>query len=292
MQSRRILITGLSSHWGGRLAQMLEREPAVEAIIGVDTGDPRHQLDRTEFVRVDAEHARLRRIIGAAAVDTVVDTRLVNDPLGSGVREAHDINVVGTSNILASCTGPDSPVRKLVFKSSAEAYGCSSRDPAFFTEEIRARAAPGTAIERDIADAERAVAEFAARNPETTVTVLRFADSVGPEIRSSFLALLNLSVVPGVFGFDPRWQLIHEDDVVGVLEHAVRNELAGTLQRRRGRGARALRDRVAARQAATPDPAAVGYDASRPRSSAGSGCEPRLSFCERSSTAAASTTGG
>ena len=229
MQSRRILITGLSSHWGGRLAQMLEREPAVEAIIGVDTGDPRHQLDRTEFVRVDAEHARLRRIIDAAAVDTVVDTRLVHDPLGSGVREAHEVNVVGTSNILASCMGPRSPVRKLVFKSSAEAYGCSSRDPAFFTEEIPRAQAPSTAIERDIADAEQAVAEFAARNPETTVTVLRFADSVGPEIRSSFLALLNLSVVPGVFGFDPRWQLIHEDDVVGVLEHAVRNELAGTF---------------------------------------------------------------
>ncbi|HWE32442.1 MAG TPA: hypothetical protein VG410_03100, partial [Solirubrobacteraceae bacterium] len=31
-----------------------------------------------------------------------------------------------------------------------------------------------------------------------------------------------------IFGFDPRWQLIHEDDVVDVLEHAVRNELPGT----------------------------------------------------------------
>jgi UDP-glucose 4-epimerase len=229
MQSRRILITGLSSHWGGRLAQTLERDPSVEAIIGVDTGDPRHQLDRTEFVRVDAEHARLRRIIGAAAIDTVLDTRLVSDPLGSGLREAHEVNVIGTGNVLAAATGPNSPVRKLVFKSSAEVYGSSSRDPAFFTEEIPRAQSPSSAIERDIADAEQAVAEFAARNREITVTVLRFADAVGAEIRSSFLALLSLSVVPGVFGFDPRWQLIHEDDVVGVLEHAVRNELPGTF---------------------------------------------------------------
>ena len=28
--SRRILITGLSTYWGGRLAQMLERDPANE----------------------------------------------------------------------------------------------------------------------------------------------------------------------------------------------------------------------------------------------------------------------
>ena len=51
MESRRILITGLSSYLGGRLAQALEREPAVEALIGVDVEDPRHELQRTEFVR-------------------------------------------------------------------------------------------------------------------------------------------------------------------------------------------------------------------------------------------------
>jgi len=36
MSSKRILLTGLSTYWGGRLAQALERDPAVEAIIGVD----------------------------------------------------------------------------------------------------------------------------------------------------------------------------------------------------------------------------------------------------------------
>jgi UDP-glucose 4-epimerase len=39
--------------------------------------------------------------------------------------------------------------------------------------------------------------------------------------------LLNLPVVPSILGFDPRCQFIHEDDVVGVLEHAVRNDLPG-----------------------------------------------------------------
>ena len=80
MDSRRILITGLSSRWGGRLAQVLEREPSVDAIVGVDSSDPRHELERTEFVRVDMRHALLRRIIKAAEIDTVIDTRLVVDP--------------------------------------------------------------------------------------------------------------------------------------------------------------------------------------------------------------------
>ena len=34
-------------------------------------------------------------------------------------------------------------------------------------------------------------------------------------------------MVPSILGFDPRYQFIHEDDIVGVLEHAVRHDLPG-----------------------------------------------------------------
>ena len=37
---RRILITGLGTFWGGRLAQALELEPDIEVIIGLDTEEP------------------------------------------------------------------------------------------------------------------------------------------------------------------------------------------------------------------------------------------------------------
>jgi UDP-glucose 4-epimerase len=227
MDSRRILIAGLSSYWGGRLAQALEREPQIEAIVGVDSEDPQHELARTEFVRVDTHHALIRRIVNAAAIDTVVDTRLILDPLTAPLAQAHEVNVIGTMNLLAACSGPESPVRKLVFKSSAHYYGCEPGDPAFFTEEMERANPPRTAIERDILDAERAVADFAARNRDTTITVLRVANGIGAELRSSHLGLLSLPVVPTILGFDPRCQFIHEDDVVGVLEHAVRNNLPG-----------------------------------------------------------------
>ncbi len=81
MRSRRVLITGLSTYWGGRLALALERDPAIEAIIGVDTRDPTVELERTEFVRVGNQHALIRRIVGAAEIDTVIDTRLAVDSI-------------------------------------------------------------------------------------------------------------------------------------------------------------------------------------------------------------------
>ena len=227
MDSRRILIIGLSSNWGGRLAQALEREPEVEAIIGVDSSDPRHELDRTEFVRVDTQHALVRRIVNAAAIDTVIDTRLMVDPLTASLGRAHEINAIGTANILGACSGSQSPVRKLVFKSSADYYGCEPHDPAFFTEEMGRPHSPRTAIEQDIVDAEELLAGFAARNRDATVTVLRVASAIGVEEHASYPALLGLPIVPTILGFDPRCQFIHEDDIVGVLEHAVRYQIPG-----------------------------------------------------------------
>jgi UDP-glucose 4-epimerase len=223
----RVLITGVSTYWGGRLAQALERDTDVEAIIGVSPDDPGCPLERTEYVRVSNHHALLRRIVQAAEIDTVVDTRLVVDSLQASPRVAHEVNVIGTMNILAACGGPNSPVRKVVFKSSAHFYGCERDDPAYFTEGMGRPHSPRTRLESDIVEAEKAVAGFAERNPEVAVTVLRFCNALGPDQRTTHTELLKLPAIPSILGFDPRYQFIHEDDLVGALRFAAENDLPG-----------------------------------------------------------------
>lgn len=227
MNSKRILITGLSTYWGGRLAQALEQDPDVEAIIGVDKSPPKVALERTEFVRVSDSHSLIRRIVQAAEIDTVVDTRLVVDSAVTTPKLAHENNVIGTMNVLAACGGPDSFVKKVVFKSSAHYYGCEQDDPAFFTEAMRRPRAPRTRIEKDIVEAEAAVRDFGRRNPDTCVTVLRFTNGLGPAVRTSHRNLFQGAVVPTILGFDPRTQFIHEDDIAGCLRHAVTQDLDG-----------------------------------------------------------------
>jgi UDP-glucose 4-epimerase len=227
MTSKRILVTGVSSFWGGRLAQAIERDPGIEAIIGVSTDDPTCELQRTEFVRVGLQHGLLRRIVQAAEIDTVIDTRLVVDSLQASPRVAHEANVLGTMNILAACGGPDSPVRKVIFKASGHYYGCEQDDPAFFTETMRRPHPPRTRLESDIVEAEKAVDGFAERNPEVTVTVLRFVNALGPDLRTTHTELFSLPVVPSILGFDPRYQFIHEEDLVGVLRFATEHDLPG-----------------------------------------------------------------
>src|SRR3989440_3711221 len=225
--SRRILITGLSTYWGGRLAQALEAHPDVEAIIGVDNRDRKVELERTEFVRVTNQHGLLRRIVDAAEIDTVVDSRLVVDSTVTSPRKAHENNVIGTMNLLAACSGPDSTVRKFVFKSSAHYYGAEQDDPAFFTESMGRPHPPRTRLERDIVEAEATVADFAEKNPEVGVAILRFANVLGPTVRTAHARLFSLPAVPMILGFDPRYQFVHEDDVVTALEHVVRDDIRG-----------------------------------------------------------------
>ena len=226
MDSRRILLTGLSTYWGGRLAQALEAFPEVEAVIGVDNEEPHVELERTEYVKVSAQHALLRRVVEAAEIDTVVDTRLVVDSSTTTPSKAHENNIIGTMNILAACSG-DSPVRKVVFKSSTHFYGSERDDPSFFDETMRRPHPPRTPIERDIGEVEASLTAFEEHNPDTTVSVLRFANVLGPDVRTSHIGLFSLPAVPMILGFDPRYQFVHEDDVVHALEHAVKHDIPG-----------------------------------------------------------------
>jgi UDP-glucose 4-epimerase len=187
------------------------------------------ELERTEFVRVSNQHSLIRRIVTAAEIDTVIDTRMTVNSLGASPRDAHENNVIGTMNILAACTGSDSPVRKFVFKSSTQYYGSEQDDPSFFTERMVRPHPPKTPLERDIIEAEHAVAEFAEKNPEVTVTLLRCANVLGPDVDTAFTRMFGLPVVPMVFGFDPRVQFVHEDDIVHALEHAAINDVRGVF---------------------------------------------------------------
>jgi UDP-glucose 4-epimerase len=225
VSKRRVLITGLSTFWGGKLAQALEQDEQYEAIIGVDDKDPTRELERTEFVRVGNQHALLRRIVEAAEIDTVVDSRLVVDSSQTSSRKAHENNVIGTMNILAACS--HSTVRRFVFKSSAHFYGTEQDDPAFFTESMGRPHPPRTPIERDILEAEASVRDFAEKNPHVATTIMRMSNVLGPGVKTSHTRFFSLPAVPTIFGFDPRYQFVHEDDVVEAAAHCLRNDCAG-----------------------------------------------------------------
>jgi UDP-glucose 4-epimerase len=222
---RRVLITGLATFWGGRVAQALEERDDVDVIVGLDREEPSVELQRTEYVRSDENYSILSRIVKATKVDTIVHTFLVVDSTAMRSRTMHEINVIGTMNLFAAASSPGSTVRNVVVKSSTLVYGSSAKDPTWFKEETPRSAPPVTPVERTLLSVEGYVRDFAEDNPHVNVTLLRYSNVLGPDIVTPASKALELPAVPSLFGFDPRLQFAHEEDVVRsilfVLDHEV-----------------------------------------------------------------------
>jgi len=221
----RVLVTGLGTFWGARVAKALEADPSVDVIVGLDTREPLLELERTEYVRSDENYSILSRIVDATQVDTIVHTFLVVDSTQMRARTMHEINVIGTMNLFAAAT--DSSVRTVVVKSSSYVYGCVPSDPVWFDEETPRQSPPRHRIERSLTEVEGYVRDFAVDNPHVAVTMLRFSNVLGPELSTPFSRMLELPVVPCVFGFDPRFQFVHEDDVIRAILFVLERELTG-----------------------------------------------------------------
>jgi UDP-glucose 4-epimerase len=223
----RVLVTGLSTYWGGKLAQILENRSDVEVVVGLDTKDPTVPLERTEFVRSDTSYSILARIVKATQIDTVLHTHLIVDSTLASSRTLHEVNVIGTMSLLAAAGAAGSPVRKVVLKSSGLVYGSNFQDPYCFREEDKRTRGPKTNVERSLLEVESILRDFADDSPHVDVTLLRFANVLGDDIETPYTTALKLPVVPEIFGFDPRIQFVHEDDVVGALMYATTHAVPG-----------------------------------------------------------------
>jgi UDP-glucose 4-epimerase len=224
---RRVLITGLSSYWGGRMALMFERDPDVEVVVGMDTDDPVVPLERTEFVRTDDNYSILARLMKATQVDTVVHAALVVDSSLVPDRRIHEKNVIGTMNLLAAAGAADSHVRCLVVKSSALVYGASRTDPTWFREEDRRSRPARTRTERSLLEVEAYLRSFAEDNPGVAVSVLRCANVLGDGLATALSRALTMPAVPSIVGFDPQLQFVEQEDVVRAIEFVIRANLEG-----------------------------------------------------------------
>ena len=224
---RRVLVTGLSTFWGGRVAQALEQDPGVDVIVGLDTEEPTVELERTEYVRADQSYSILNRLVKATKVDTILHTFLVVDSTRSSDRRLHENNVIGTMNLLAAAGAASSTVRSLVVKSSTLVYGSTARDPYWFRESTPRTGPATTRVESSLLEVEDYLSDFADDNPHVTVSLLRFANVLGPDMRTPLSRLLDLPIVPAVAGFDPLVQFVEEHDVVRAILHVMGRSIPG-----------------------------------------------------------------
>jgi len=229
-----VLVTGVTGYVGSELAGRLASHPGVDRVIGVDAALPgvaaRARLGNAEFARADIRNPVIAKVIEAAGVDTVVHASTSVRASGSAAGSmAKEMNVLGTMQLLAACQR-SSGVRNLVVRSTSAVYGSSPRDAAVATEDTVAHSVPSTGPVRDAIDIEGYVRGFGRRRPDVRIAVPRFAEIVGPTVRTPLTNYFSIHpLVPVVAGQDTRIQLLHETDVVALLEHLVHCDFAGTV---------------------------------------------------------------
>ncbi|MEO7804638.1 MAG: NAD-dependent epimerase/dehydratase family protein [Actinomycetota bacterium] len=226
---KRVLITGASSFLGVRLAEALAGHPSVSEVIGVDVRPPKLKHDRFEFIRADIRSPLIYRVLTTAEPDTVVHADITSRPGRAGGRSAQkEQNVIGTMQLLGACQRAEF-VRKVVVRSSTAVYGNGSTDPSILREDWSSRALNLPGYSKDVFEAEQFARDFGRRRPDVSLTILRMANIVGPTAETSMTQFFSLALVPTALGFDPRLQLLHEDDAIEILRRSVTQERPGVF---------------------------------------------------------------
>lgn len=229
MTGARIMVTGATGALTTLVAGRLVRRPDVEHVVTVDRIEPRSLPAGAVFERADLTTAALRPVLERARADTLVHLALTAAPAASGGRaRMKERNVIGAMQLLAAAERTET-ITKVVMRSTTAVYGSSSADPALFDEEVVPDAPPRSGYSKDAAEMEGYVRAFSRRRPDVTVTLLRCASMVGPQLDTVFQRHLSLPVVPTVLGYDPRVQLLHQDDALGVIVQAVMAQHPGVF---------------------------------------------------------------
>ena len=141
--------------------------------------------------------------------------------------ERYRVNFEGTTRVfeLALTVG----VRKLVFPSRHTVYGALADNPGFMTEDHPPTAGRTFPEIQDLVAADLYACGMLWRNPETEVVVLRPVNTLGPTVNTLLTSYLSPKRVFTVAGYDPVYQVLHEDDLARAFEHSLAPGLRGVF---------------------------------------------------------------
>jgi UDP-glucose 4-epimerase len=233
---RVILITGVSKYWGRSVARgILETTRSINEngngnsrpfhVIGLDIEKPEGELKGLDFILADFRSPAFVDLLKSENVHTVCHLDFRFSHYRS--EKSFDYNVLGTMKVVGACF--DSGVKKLILKSSTSVYGAYPQNPAFLTEDHDLQGTKNLGYLRDLVETASFCLGYCRQTSEMIINVLRFPSIIGTRSDSILIRYLNQPVAPVLMGFNPMFQIIHEDDVVGSILHAIQNDYRGAF---------------------------------------------------------------
>jgi UDP-glucose 4-epimerase len=225
---KKILVTGASGYIAGAFLRALVARGWPGPIVGLDKVPARSPVEGVDYLQADMLAPEWRQRIEEQKPDVLVHLAFVLNPMHDEAL-MHRINVEGTEKTFAAALAAG--VKQLVVASSATAYGAFPDNPLPLREDhpIRAAELP-YAYARDKGILEFFYERFRRENPTCAVAVIRPVIVFGPGVDNYLSRLIYaFPIVPLPNGGNTPMQLVHEEDVAGVLVRIVETGKSGAF---------------------------------------------------------------
>ena len=221
----RLLITGISSNLGRLVAKVaLEQRHTV---IGIDRRPWPDAPKAIEMHAVDLTKRAAEDVFRTRRPDAVVHLAIVTH-FSPDAEERYRINLGGTRIVFEYAERYE--VQSCVFVGRHTFYGAAPDAPLYHKETDPPLAVATFPELADLVAADLFAASALWRTPKLKTVILRICYMLGSSRKGTLASFLEGRRVPMVFGFDPLFQVMHEEDGARAIVLAASASTGGDLK--------------------------------------------------------------
>lgn len=226
MRGQRVLVSGMGGELGSLVASLLEAEPWVGSLLGIDVDPPRRRLRRSEFHLIDpSNRQRIVDVVTQFDPHVLVHLAVWEPDARAGAGLAKRLTSEAATSIIAAAAECPS-LQAIVVRSGIEIYGRGRG--ALTRPDEDAPTHPTSEYGRMVADIE-ATAQIVGQRIGVPVSALRLAPVLGPHVPSPLGRVLRQPVVPFSVLADSPFTVTLDSDAARAFVAAAEQRHQGPL---------------------------------------------------------------
>jgi UDP-glucose 4-epimerase len=226
MRGQRVLVSGMGGELGSLVASLLENEPWVGSILGIDNDPPRRRLRRSDFHLIEpSDRSRIVDVVTAFDPHVLVHLAVWEPDARVGTSLAKRLTCEAATSILSAAAECRS-LQAIVVRSGIEIYGRGRG--ALTRPDEDAPTTPTSEYGRMVAEIE-ATAHRVGQRVGVAVSALRLAPVLGPHVPSPLGRALRQPVVPFSLLADSPFTVTLDSDAARAFVAAAEQRPQGPL---------------------------------------------------------------
>ena len=226
MRGQRVLVSGMGGELGSLAASLLEAEPWVGSILGIDVDPPRRRLRRSEFHLIEpSDRERIVDVVTRFDPHVLIHLAVWEPDARAGTSLAKRLTAEASTSFLAAAAECPS-LQSIVVRSGIEIYGRGRH--ALTRPDEGAPTNPTSEYGRMVAEIE-ASANRIGQRVGVAIGALRLAPVLGPHVPSPLGRVLRQPVVPFSLLADPPFVVTLDSEAARAFVAAAERRMEGPL---------------------------------------------------------------